>query len=209
MAYRLSARYDYRGYEPDPISYRTATGRLQALGRGEVINEAVPGEPDRSFDLLVAFEVLEHIEDDKGALGSWVRWLTPGGHLIMSVPAHPERFGPCDEMVGHCRRYTRPGVVELIESAGLEPLAVESWGMPVGYALEAVRNQLAKRSSVRNDIGTSGSGRIYQPPSSWGRAVELAIRPLAALQRPFRDGERGVGYVAVSRLQRAKDSDDR
>ncbi len=203
MAFRLAGRFDYRGYEPDSISCETASARLNSLGRGEVFNEELPADPDRSFDLLVAFEVLEHIEDDLGALRSWLRWLTPEGHLMVSVPAHPERFGPCDAAVGHCRRYTREGLASLFESAGLETLAIESWGMPAGYVLEAVRNTMARRHKGRREVGTAGSGRLYQPPSVFGRAVELAMRPLATLQAPYRATDRGIGFIAVGRRETA------
>ncbi|HEY7469077.1 MAG TPA: class I SAM-dependent methyltransferase, partial [Acidimicrobiia bacterium] len=184
MGYRLAGRYDYRGYEPDPTSYSVADKRIGA--RGIVINSAVPDLPDRTFDLVAAFEVLEHIEDDLAALQGWVRWLAPGGHVIVSVPAHPERFGPCDEAVGHCRRYTRDSLTSLLRSARLEVMAIESWGMPAGYALEAVRNRLAVRRRTESPVGTAGSGRLYQPPTRLGRAVEWSLRPLAALQTPFR-----------------------
>ena len=201
MGFRLASRYDYRGYEPDETSYQVAAERLASLGRGEVFNSTAPSDPDRVFDLLVAFEVLEHIEDDAVALAGWVRWLAPHGWVIVSVPAHPDRFGPCDEMVGHCRRYTRETLSALFESAGLETSSIETWGMPVGYVLEAMRNVLARRRSDQDDVGTPGSGRLYQPPSALGRTVELIMRPMTAVQRPFRETERGVGYVAVGRVQ--------
>ena len=153
MAWRFASRFDYRGYEPDPTSYGEAAARLARLGKGDVRNEPVPDEPDRSFDLLVAFEVLEHIEDDQATLRSWVRWLNPGGHVLISVPAHPDRFGPCDEMAGHCRRYERDSLATLLRSAGLEPLSIESWGMPLGYLLEAGRNLLARRR-LDKEVGT-------------------------------------------------------
>jgi SAM-dependent methyltransferase len=199
MATRLASRFDYRGYEPDPTSFATASERLALLGRGEVLNEIVPGEPDRAFDLIVAFEVLEHIEDDRGTLASWTRWLGPGGHIMISVPAHPERYGPCDEMAGHCRRYERAGLADVFRSAGLEPLSIESWGMPLGYLLEAGRNVLARRR-LDGEVGTAGSGRFFQPPAALGRTVEIVLRPAAWLQKPFQDSEKGIGYVAVGRL---------
>ena len=199
MACRLASRYDYRGYEPDPTSFQTASQRLAQLGRGEARNEIVPDEPDRKFDLVVAFEVLEHIDDDRGTLASWTRWLNPGGHVMISVPAHPERYGPCDEMAGHCRRYERDSLSEVFRPAGLDTLAIESWGMPLGYLLEAGRNVLARRR-LNGEVGTAGSGRFFQPPAALGRTVEIALRPAALLQKPFQDSERGIGYVAVGRL---------
>ena len=103
----LAGRFDYVGYEPDPTSYETARRRLVEVGAGTVFNGMVPADPDRAFDVVGAFEVLEHIEDDRAAAAAWVRWLRPGGYLVVSVPAHPERFAPADVVAGHFRRYGR------------------------------------------------------------------------------------------------------
>jgi SAM-dependent methyltransferase len=202
MAFRLASRYQYRGYEPDPTSYGEASRRLAALGRGDVRNMEIPTDPDRSFDLVVAFEVLEHIEEDVAALRSWARWLAPGGHVMMSMPSHPGRYGPWDEKVGHFRRYTRDSLTTALNGAGFEVRSIESWGMPLGYMLETARNVIARRRLEDAEVGTSSSGRLYQPPSSLGRTVEVAMRPVAAIQRPFRNTERGIGYVTVGRLRK-------
>ena len=105
LAVRLASRFDYTGYEPDGESFRVAQRRLG--GRGMVINDFLPAEPDEVFDVVGAFEVLEHIEGDREALEAWRRWLTPGGQLMLSVPSHQDRFGPADLVVGHYRRYER------------------------------------------------------------------------------------------------------
>lgn len=198
MGYRLARRYDYRGYEPDPISYRTALGRLQQLGRGQVINSALPETPDRTFDLLVAFEVLEHLEDDLAALELWERWVRPGGHLLLSTPAHPQRFGPSDVAVGHYRRYTREGLEKVMHGAGLRVEAIECWGMPLGYALEWGRNTYLRRQRQvdSKEAATARSGRLFQPPLWMGPAVEVLTLPFTLLQRPFRNTDQGIGYVA-------------
>lgn len=201
MAVRLASRYEYRGYEPDRASFEVAAGRLAVIGRGEVKNQAVPLVPDRQFDLLVAFEVLEHIEDDETALRSWTEWVVPGGSLLVSVPAHPHRFGPSDLVVGHYRRYTRAGLTELVRRVGAEVVTIEAWGVPAGYVLEAARNSIAARrdlSQPRSAL-TARSGRFLQPPEWLGSCVELAMKPLAAIQRPFAATELGIGFIARGR----------
>lgn len=202
MAYRLASAYDYRGYEPDPISFARAADRLSGLERGQVYNQEIPSVPDRSFDLLVAFEVLEHIGDDVTALRSWANWVSPGGSVLLSVPADPGRYGPCDRAVGHCRRYSRERLLRVAAEAGVGQITIERWGMPLGYALEAVRNRVATRreSSESRCEGTPGSGRMLQPPGWLGRGVEHAVRPFALLQRPFADTERGIGFILRGRV---------
>src|SRR4029450_1284452 len=98
----LASRFDYVGVEPDQTSRAMAADRLRALGRGEMI-EALAANDPRLYDAVCAFEVLEHIEDDGAALRSWRERLTPRGHLLISVPAHPARFGLSDRYVGHFR----------------------------------------------------------------------------------------------------------
>lgn len=198
MACRLTGAYEYRGYEPDPSSFGVAETRLHELGRGQVINDVVPEEPDRQFDMLVAFEVLEHLPNDREVLTSWSKWVKPGGHIMVSVPADPDRFDECDSLVGHLRRYTRGSLSDLIERAGLGVISIDSWGMPAGYLLEWVRNARARRADGNNEVGTPGSGRLNQPKGSMGTVIEVATRPFWILQAPFRGTDFGVGYVAVA-----------
>lgn len=198
MGYRLATRYEYRGYEPDSVSFSLAEERLASMPGAEVVNSTVPSHPDRLFDLVVAFEVLEHIEDDVSALHSWLQWIREGGWAILSVPAHPARYGACDVAVGHYRRYTKDQLAGVMESAGLEVIDIQSWGMPFGYLLEAVRHLLARRNPDMH-VGTTGSGRLLQPPASLKPYMEFVSRPAAAIQRPFVGTDLGIGYVAAGR----------
>ncbi len=75
--------------------------------------------PAASLDGLYSFNVLEHIEDDVGALRSWATRLRPGGRVFLYVPAFPFLFGPMDRRVGHHRRYTRESLSRLLRDAGL------------------------------------------------------------------------------------------
>jgi len=198
MACRLASSHEYRGYEPDPVSFGVAESRIEKLARGRVINGVIPEIPDREFDLLVAFEVLEHLEDDHESLKSWSEWVKPGGHIMVSVPADPERFDACDRLVGHVRRYTRDSLGDLIENTGHRVIAIDTWGMPAGYLLEWVRNVRARRGEGTADVGTSGSGRLHQPKGPFGALVAMAARPFGVIQAPFRSTDLGVGYVAVA-----------
>ena len=61
---------------------------------------------DNSFDIIAAFDVLEHIEDDLGALNEWRRVLKPGGAVVLTVPAYQWLWSSHDEALFHKRRYT-------------------------------------------------------------------------------------------------------
>ena len=75
---------------------------------------------ERSADTVVCLNVLEHIDDDAGALARIRAVLEPGGRLILLVPNDPRIFGTLDEAVGHHRRYTRKSLATLLADAGYE-----------------------------------------------------------------------------------------
>jgi SAM-dependent methyltransferase len=61
----------------------------------------------KKFDLVTAFDVLEHCEYDRQALGSWKKWLKQNGTLLLTVPAFSWLWGTNDVLSHHYRRYTR------------------------------------------------------------------------------------------------------
>lgn len=203
---RLAEVADYTGVEPDSTSFETAAARVQPRG-GQVLHgtsEALP--PGSTYDLVCAFEVLEHIEDDDAALAQWVRHVAPGGHLLLSVPAFQDRFGASDTYVGHFRRYEPDDLRAKLVAAGLEDVRVGLYGWPLGFALEAVRNRvlsrrLEKAAGTPVSELTSASGRTLQPSGRvQGLAIEAATAPFRYLQR-LRTAA-GTGLVAVARRPR-------
>jgi SAM-dependent methyltransferase len=203
---RLAQRYNYLGVEPDPTSFRVAEQRLRmAGGNGEVRNVPIEELPaDDRYDMVCAFEVLEHFEDDKATLESWLTRLRPGGWLLVSVPAHQERFGPFDELVGHYRRYNPSTMADLLRPLGFDEIDCRLYGVPLGYALETARNvvgrrRLAAAASRSAEERTAGSGRVLQPKGSLlGAATKLATAPFRLVQRRFPGS--GTGLVARARL---------
>jgi glycosyltransferase involved in cell wall biosynthesis len=72
----------------------------------------------RALDTIVCLNVLEHVEDDLGALRRLHASLAPGGCLLLLVPAHERLFGAIDRVIGHHRRYERAGLVAKLEGVG-------------------------------------------------------------------------------------------
>jgi SAM-dependent methyltransferase len=79
-------------------------GRLPPLGPGQ--------------ELLALFDVLEHVDDDRGMLDFLYSVLAPGGVVALTVPAHPTLFDERDELACHRRRYRRRELEEKLEGAG-------------------------------------------------------------------------------------------
>jgi SAM-dependent methyltransferase len=103
------------------------TGRLQVLRErfaadpAVVVRElAVPIAEQASYSSVVAYNVLEHIEDDAGALRAFRELVRPGGRVVVLVPAFPSALGRFDRAIGHHRRYRKRALRAAAESAGLE-----------------------------------------------------------------------------------------
>ena len=73
-----------------------------------------------SIDYAYTLNVLEHIEDDAGAVTELYRCLRPGGRIFVYVPAFQILFSQMDRHVGHFRRYRRPTLTQLLQSVGFD-----------------------------------------------------------------------------------------
>jgi SAM-dependent methyltransferase len=203
MGFRLAADAEYLGVELDSASWTVAHQTIERAGRGEVLRGTLDVVPkDRFFDMVCAFEVLEHVEDDLGLLRQCRTHLRDGGWLLLSVPAHQSQFGPSDEAVGHLRRYERADLLRLVRKAGFECLDVSAVGFPLGLVLQSARNRLAPARVVEESTQarTEGSGRLFQPSArSTGLALAALGVPFRLAQMPFRTTDLCSGYVLLAR----------
>ena len=81
----------------------------------------------RAYDTLLLFDVLEHVQSDIEMLARLRPRLCPGGHLILKVPAGPWLYSPMDQALGHCRRYDKAGLKQVVTRAGYELVAIRSF----------------------------------------------------------------------------------
>jgi SAM-dependent methyltransferase len=97
----------------------------------------------REFDLVAAFDVLEHIDDDARALTELRRVVRPGGGVIVTVPQHQWLWSDADDYAHHQRRYSRPELISGMETAGFRVRMVTSF---VTLALPAMAvSRVARR----------------------------------------------------------------
>jgi SAM-dependent methyltransferase len=205
---RLAPLAKYLAVEPDMTSFTVAKRRIERAG-GRIRNATSDSIEDESaHDLVCAFEVLEHIEDDVATLKSWRDLVAPGGHILLSMPAWQERFNDWDKMVGHYRRYSPDQCHDVLTAAGFAQVKVVVYGWPLGYVTENVRSRIAaRRGTVQESCGvasmqerTASSGRVLQPRTVAGVAVQLATSPFIAVQR-LRPA-RGTGVVVCATRSR-------
>jgi SAM-dependent methyltransferase len=97
-----------------------ALRRLAARGGRTVAAGGTLPFPDGSFDAVLAFEVVEHVEDDVGLLAEMARVSRAGAVLILSTPVHPSMWSPLDEACGHVRRDDPVTLFDKIRAAGYE-----------------------------------------------------------------------------------------
>ena len=164
------------------------------------------------FDYLFAFDVLEHIEDDKAALTDWAFWLKPGGILLLSVPARTNLWTAGDDWAGHFRRYEWTQLAALLDAAGFETEAFECYGFPLTNVSERVSAIASKKSIHREAASTEDnrkanndrSGIDRRPhvrlfPLLSSRPGRLALRLAFATQKLFLKQDWGSGYVVRAR----------
>jgi SAM-dependent methyltransferase len=115
-----------------------ALGRLAARGgKTASVRGALPF-PDDSFDAVLAFEVIEHVEDDIGLLAEMARVSRPGGMLILSTPVHADLWTALDDACGHVRRDEPPVLFDKVRTAGFE-IGGYVWTPPASRTLTTVR----------------------------------------------------------------------
>jgi SAM-dependent methyltransferase len=102
---------------PEAVRYSAEKG-LGGVHLGDV--RALPF-PDRRFDLVLATDIIEHVDDDLLALRELRRVLRPGQSLLVTVPAFPLLWGFQDEVGHHKRRYLLNRLLEKLHDANLSP----------------------------------------------------------------------------------------
>jgi SAM-dependent methyltransferase len=190
------------GLDIGPEALRRARARGIPVARASAAR--LPARP-ASFDLVVALDVLEHLDDDVAAAREMLGALRPGGRLLVTVPAYPFLWSGHDEALGHRRRYRRRELARALEQAGFE-IALCSYVMgsilPAAIVVRLwerwLRRAPARRESgyvvvprALNELlaGITGAGSRLLP---WLRMpfglsiVALARRPDPGLPTPAR-----------------------
>ena len=99
-----------------------ASARAISAARGLDVRDATAERlpaADASVDLVTAFDVLEHVDDEAGAVREFRRVLRPGGSAILSVPAYRWLWSGHDVVHGHRRRYTKRALAGVLARGGL------------------------------------------------------------------------------------------
>lgn len=96
-----------------------AIAKLRARGANAVsgLVSSLPF-PDSMFDLVCALDIVEHVNDDDGALSELSRVAAPGAAFLLSVPLHQSHWTAFDDFVGHRRRYEPESLLARLKNYG-------------------------------------------------------------------------------------------
>ena len=145
----------------------------ERLGR-KVMSAPLPelaGVADRTYDLIGAFDVIEHIDDDNAALAAIAAKLKPGGKFVMTVPAHAWMWSAHDVVNHHKRRYSKPGLKQLIEHS---PLKLQR----IGYF-----NSLLFPLAVAERLSSKARGKDNADVKLPSRTVNTTLERIFAAER--------------------------
>ena len=108
------------GFDFSPLALAFCHERgIQGLVRGDVVSLPFA---DNSLDLILALDMMEHVERDDLLIREFNRVLRPGGVLMATVPAHPSLWSDHDVALHHFRRYTWQSLRRLLRDGGLKPV---------------------------------------------------------------------------------------
>jgi SAM-dependent methyltransferase len=174
--------------EPDPTFASRLRQRFEGHENVEVreedADELSPETLGHCVDSIVCFNVLEHIADDEQALVRLGTLLTPGGHLLLLVPAHPFLYSSLDAALGHERRYRKPDLDRLLNEAQVDVKELRLVN-PIGALGWLVSARILGRRRI-----PLASLRLYD------RLVPV-LRPLDSVELPL-----GLSVWAVASARR-------
>jgi len=160
---------------------------------------------DQKFKLLIAFEVLEHYQEDLACIRKWRSLLDRQGALLFSVPAHVRHWTENDDRAGHARRYEKLELAEKLNQCGFQVEQICCYGFPLLNVTYPLSSRLLAQppksfEATDNDplmtdfCKTAQSGDRHLPFSGWIFDERLWL-PWLHLQRLFLDGDHGTGYI--------------
>jgi SAM-dependent methyltransferase len=155
----------------------------------------------QKYAYVMAFEVLEHIKDDASCLIQWWDMLEPKGRLLISVPAHANKWGASDVAAGHYRRYEKEELTKLLRNTGFGVLHFWNYAYPISMLLDIFlhRKYRAESTALSKEELSKQSG-IKRQNNLLNRFVasDLFLFPFILSQRLFLDKDLSSAYLIIA-----------
>ena len=183
-----------KGMELNPTAVAVSRNRQPDI---PIIQAAIPTPLDEMFDVICLFDVLEHIDDEKGATSWAADHLSPGGWLFLTVPAFPMLWTRHDELAHHKRRYRMATLLPVFEPC-FQVIYASHFNthlFPIIAGVRLLQRHLLQRHlglGTRHSDARTGGGRIINPLLREIFAAERLWLPRSKL--PF-----GMSIVVVAR----------
>ncbi|NNL91468.1 MAG: class I SAM-dependent methyltransferase [Saprospiraceae bacterium] len=113
---------------------------------------------ENKYDIIILFDVIEHIEEDVNFVNSCLFHLKPGGKCIINVPAYMHLFSKYDKAVGHVRRYSKSMVTEKFSQINGDNLTMQYWGVTLYFL--AIARKIMYLFTNKNIVSKG-----FEPPS--------------------------------------------
>lgn len=159
--------------------HHCVTNGFESVLMGDVTNLPFA---EGNFNVVLATDIIEHVEDDRVALREMHRVLAPGGHIVIAVPAFPSLWGLQDEVAHHKRRYKMNDLVSVVRSGGFRINRSFYFNYllfaPIWLARQIIRVLKLKRAS-ESEFNTATLNRFL----FWIFAIDIWTAP--TLQLPF------------------------
>lgn len=175
----LSAFGEVTGMEPDAASRDYAAEQTGVSVQAGALPAPLPFPP-ASFDLVCAFDVIEHVDDDDDSVAALGRLLRPGGFLAATVPGQPWMWSRHDEAHHHKRRYQMAPFRRLFDDAGLTVVKASYFNTLLFAPIAAVRAlKMATGSSKADDDETPSAplngllAGVFGAEAHWLRRASL------------------------------------
>lgn len=185
---------DVSAIDPSPSAVQRCRERF-----GDAVHVEVGWVPDDlplrgTVDTVTAFDVVEHLDDDRDALRRVHALLPANGVLVVTVPALQALWGPHDVASHHRRRYTRPQLRQRLEEAGFSIEEISYFNTVLFPVVAAVR--LGRRLGRRR---AEEAASDFTMPSSLMNRLLLALLSSEAVLLRAGSLPIGVSIVAVAR----------
>ena len=130
-------------FEPDEIIRKQCEGNCDAVFGSGDLSELVKRDGGR-FTLVTLLDVVEHVENDHEFLQQVEKLLSPGGHVLVTVPAYMALWSELDVDNKHFRRYNKKQIVDVLKKAGFEITYASYWNMMIAIPAFVVRRGAGK-----------------------------------------------------------------
>lgn len=125
------------------------------------------------YDVVGAFDVLEHVAEDEAVLAQVFQATRPGGGILLTVPQHRWLWSVLDDVSGHQRRYRRTDLTGKLERAGFEVLRATSFVsllLPLLLVVRLTKRQPSESFDVLSEFRVSGTlNRLLELILDWER----------------------------------------